>query len=72
MYAWYSPAASFMIWPFAPENRGGVADYRPKIAAVVKESGRALSEVAEEVCLVDAKPYLVLIPWITDYIRYKR
>lgn len=48
VYAWYSAAATFMIWPFAPEHKGGKADYRPKVAAAVKDR-RDLGEATEAV-----------------------
>lgn len=51
VYAWYSGAASFVMWPFGPEHRGGRPDVTSKIYAVAKETGRDIGEVAGEVCV---------------------
>ncbi len=49
VYAWYSAAATFMVWPFAPESKGGKVDFRPKVAAAIKDTERDPKEVIEEV-----------------------
>lgn len=51
VYAWFSGAACFVIWPFGPEHRGGKPDVVSKIYAVAKETGRDVAEVAAEVCV---------------------
>ena len=48
VYAWYSAAATFMVWPFGPENHGGKPDFRPEIAAAIKD-GRDPKAAPEEV-----------------------
>lgn len=47
--AWMACQASFLIYPFAPVNRGGRGDFCPKVMAEVARTGRPLEQVAEEV-----------------------
>ncbi|CAL1707825.1 unnamed protein product [Somion occarium] len=47
--AWMACHASVLIYPFAPESRGGRGDYRPKVMAEAASTGRPIEEVAEKV-----------------------
>lgn len=58
-----------MIWPFAPENQGGKADYRPRVIAAAKDSDRDVKDIAEEVSWLNSifvcqENYMVMIDCI--------
>ncbi|KAJ3489171.1 hypothetical protein NLI96_g2320 [Meripilus lineatus] len=45
VYGWFTGAATYLNWAFGPSR----ADFRPKVFSAVKETGRSLGDVAEEI-----------------------
>ncbi|CAL1707824.1 unnamed protein product [Somion occarium] len=68
--AWMACQASFLLYPFAPVNRGGRGDYRPKVMAEVARTGRSIEEVADEVLFQSTKD-IIRIPGLPPMYDYE-